>query len=207
MGRSSRPLDKGGRSPKKFFSVLRASVWSRNKGIRHWYFLKLPKRNGANRLISNRNFQFSHVNSKHPWAHTPLILSSSLDALNTEPLEDLQWAESKCETLVLGFLLPFRIISCLSEDTIMTLTRSFICIHLCGNTVSEMLTRNSVGSRTWDKKGGGGGGVYCQRTLTIRTILGIFLVACVQFMFYIALLFCGFQIPCEPLHKGINIST
>ena len=158
MGRSSRPLDKGGRSPKKFFSVLRASVWSRNKGIRHWYFLKLPKRNGANRLISNRNFQFSHVNSKHPWAHTPLILSSSLDALNTEPLEDLQWAESKCETLVLGFLLPFRIISCLSEDTIMTLTRSFICIHLCGNTVSEMLTRNSVGSRTWDKKGGGGGG-------------------------------------------------
>ena len=165
MGRSSRPLDKGGRSPKKFFSVLRASVWSRNKGIRHWYFLKLPKRNGANRLISNRNFQFSHVNSKHPWAHTPLILSSSLDALNTEPLEDLQWAESKCETLVLGFLLPFRIISCLSEDTIMTLTRSFICIHLCGNTVSEMLTRNSVGSRTWDKKGGGGGGGVLPKTL------------------------------------------
>ena len=33
-GRSSRPLDKGGgggRSPKKFFSALRASVSSRNK--------------------------------------------------------------------------------------------------------------------------------------------------------------------------------
>ena len=33
-GRSSRPLDKGvgRRSPKKNFSALRASVWSKNKG-------------------------------------------------------------------------------------------------------------------------------------------------------------------------------
>ena len=32
-GWSSRPLDKGeGRSPKKYFSTLRASAWSRNKG-------------------------------------------------------------------------------------------------------------------------------------------------------------------------------
>ena len=30
--RSSRPLDKGGQSPKKKISVLRASVWSKNKG-------------------------------------------------------------------------------------------------------------------------------------------------------------------------------
>ena len=33
-GGSSRPLDKGGggRSPKKMFSALRASVWSKKKG-------------------------------------------------------------------------------------------------------------------------------------------------------------------------------
>ena len=32
-GRSSGPLDKaGGRSPKKIFSALRASVWTKNKG-------------------------------------------------------------------------------------------------------------------------------------------------------------------------------
>ena len=31
-GRSSRPLDSGERSPKKVFSALRASVWSKNKG-------------------------------------------------------------------------------------------------------------------------------------------------------------------------------
>ena len=31
-GGSSRPLDKGGRSPPKHFLALRASFWSKNKG-------------------------------------------------------------------------------------------------------------------------------------------------------------------------------
>ena len=31
-GGSSRPWDKGKQFPKKFFSALRASVWSKNKG-------------------------------------------------------------------------------------------------------------------------------------------------------------------------------